>query len=252
MIYTVFKALLLPPSNLFLVAAAGLLLRVRWPRLGWTLLASSAVGMLLACTPFCSGFLLRTLEPRVIATLAPSQDMADAIVVLAADEDPFAPEFSGPTAGGLTLERLRYGAKLQRETGLPLLTSGGALRPGHEPMGLIMKRILSEEFGVEARWCESRSRTTWENAEETAKLLSPGGVEQIVLVTHAWHMPRARAAFEAAGLQVVPGATGFRARPRLQPGDILPSPRALAETYLACHEWLGVLYYRLPWLAKDS
>ena len=86
MIYTICKALLLPPANLFLVALAGFLLRLRWPRLGWTLVASAALGLWLACTPFCAGFLVRTLETQSDWQYRPGDPAADAIVVLAAEE----------------------------------------------------------------------------------------------------------------------------------------------------------------------
>ena len=65
------------------------------------------------------------------------------------------------------------------------------------------------------------------------------------VVTHAWHMPRALAAFEAAGLEPVPAPTVFRAGPRAHVTEVLPSAKALRETQLAAHEWIGRVFYAL-------
>jgi uncharacterized SAM-binding protein YcdF (DUF218 family) len=67
----------------------------------------------------------------------------------------------------------------------------------------------------------------------------------VYLVTHAWHMPRARQQFEAAGIQVVAAPTGFRARPWQGARSLLPHWTAVRDSYWAAHEWLGRLFYAL-------
>ena len=62
----------------------------------------------------------------------------------------------------------------------------------------IADRIAREEFGLPLRWREDRSRDTRENAAASVRLLRAAGVRRIVLVTHAWHMPRALRAFQEA------------------------------------------------------
>ncbi|MFT7885251.1 YdcF family protein, partial [Salmonella enterica] len=71
-----------------------------------------------------------------------------------------------------------------------------------------MKSAL-RDFGVSAKWIESDSRNTLENARQTRKTLKQAGIERVYIVTHAWHMPRAKMAFQNAGLQVVPAATAY-------------------------------------------
>jgi uncharacterized SAM-binding protein YcdF (DUF218 family) len=58
-------------------------------------------------------------------------------------------------------------------------------------------------------------------------------------------MPRARAAFEAAGIAVVPAPTAFRARAPLAPMSFVPSARALRESQWAFHEWIGRAWYAI-------
>lgn len=84
---------------------------------------------------------------------------AQAIVILGGGVRRHAPEFGGETLGRLTLERVRYGARVARETRLPLLVTGGALFGGSTEAAL-MKRALEEEFNVAVRWTEERSRDT--------------------------------------------------------------------------------------------
>ena len=72
-----------------------------------------------------------------------------------------------------------------------------------------MQASLSRDFGVTARWIESRSRDTFQNAQYSAPLLRAQGVTRILLVTDALHEHRAAAEFAAAGLAVRPAPTGL-------------------------------------------
>lgn len=91
---------------------------------------------------------------------------------------------------------------------------------------------------------ETLSHNTAENAKFSRAILQPYQVDRILLVTHAWHMPRARMAFEKAGFTVIPAATGYAHGPWIET-DLLPSAKGLAFSYLALHEWIGLAWYRL-------
>jgi uncharacterized SAM-binding protein YcdF (DUF218 family) len=84
------------------------------------------------------------------------------------------------------------------------------------------------------------------NAALSAAILKAAGIRRIFVVTHAFHMPRARLLFERAGLEVIPAPTAFFSHPNGDwlPGDFLPQPKALQISYYALHEWLG-----LAWIA---
>ncbi len=250
------KTLALPPASLLLLALVGLLLRRKAPRLGRGLMVAAAVLGYALCTPLVAGLLTRSLEvhPALDPTrLGPDRGPGGAqlIVCLSADIDPLAPEYragdAGETLGSLTWQRMRYAAFVQRSTGLPLAVTGGRLRHGTEPVAELMRRAFEQELAVPVRWVEARAATTWQNASFLAALLRAGRASSelptVLVVTHAWHMPRALQAFAAAGFRAVAAPTAFRAAPRLELGEILPSAHALAESAFAVHEWLGRGWY---------
>ena len=70
------------------------------------------------------------------------------------------------------------------------------------------------------------------------------------LVTHAWHMPRARLAFEHAGFQVIAAPTAFTTGFQTTALDVLPDARALRDSALFFHELIGMLWYRVRLLAS--
>jgi uncharacterized SAM-binding protein YcdF (DUF218 family) len=120
------------------------------------------------------------------------------------------------------------------------------LEPEAPPLADLLAGCLRDEFHVDTElWVEAESGTTWENAERSRALLAPRGIERVLLVTHAFHMPRAVLAFEHAGFTVTPAPTGLRPRPRPRLRDCVPSARALQQSALALHEWLGLAWYRL-------
>ena len=74
----------------------------------------------------------------------------------------------------------------------------------------------------------------------TAALLKSRGISRVLLVTSALHMPRARAQFERAGLQVVPAATDHLATTTASPLRWLPSAEALDTSGRVIKEWVGL------------
>lgn len=237
-------AFLLPPLNLLLLAALGLWLRHRRPVIARVLLSAAFALLWLLSTPFVSDGLLHALEgpPQALDT---KRNKADAIVVLGGGTYFRAPEFGGNTAGASTLVRLRYGAKLHRETGLPLLVTGGKPRGNDEPEAAQMKRVLEQEFNVPVRWAEDASNTTFENALLSRELLKQAGIQRIYLVTHAWHMPRAARVFSQAGFEVIPAPTAFTTRYRTDLLTFLPDADALRNSSIFTHELIGMVWYRI-------
>jgi len=237
-------ALLLPPGNaLFLLIIAGVFRKRR----GAFALAFMASALLLAQSlPAVSGWLIASLEHQAPPLLGNAQG-AEAIVVLGSSLNTDAPEYAGDTANERTLVRLRYGAFLARRLDLPVLVSGGKPPRASKSEAEVMAEIMSREFAVEVRWREENSQDTADNARMSAAILHPAGIKRILLVTQAFHMPRARLLFEQAGYEVIPAPTGFRTglvqRPSLF--DFIPQAAALQNTYYALHEWLGIVWIRL-------
>lgn len=232
------RALVLPPTGPLLVALAGVALWRRHPRTGRALAALGVVVLLALATPAVGVLLLRTLD------IAPPLDLArahgaQAIVVLGGGIRPGAAEYGGDTLGRLTLERVRYGARVARATGLPVLVTGGMRRSGPSEAAL-MRRALEDEFGVRVRWVEEGSRNTHENARLSAALLGPEGVRKVVLVAHSMDLPRAAAEFAAAGLEVVPAPTLIPV-PQIDSFlDFVPSLGGLTASHYALYEWLAL------------
>jgi uncharacterized SAM-binding protein YcdF (DUF218 family) len=89
---------------------------------------------------------------------------------------------------------------------------------------------------------EDQSRSTCDSARATRGLVEPQAGERWLLVTSAFHMPRAVACFRAVGWEVVPYPTDFRRGPNPLHFELVDN---LADLDLAAHEWLGLVYYRL-------
>jgi len=238
-------AAILPPLGPLLLIAVGLLVLRQRPRAGRALAWSGLAIALLLITPASVGWLARGLEDSPPVSAAALGE-AQAIVVLGAGKREHAPEFGGETLNRLTLERVRYAARLARRTGLPVLVTGGKTS-GELAEAVLMAAALEDEYGVEVRWIEHAARDTRENARFSAALLQAAGVRTIALVTHAAHMPRSRAAFEATGLNVVPAPTAWLSGPDddLALLDFLPNANAAFAGWFAAHEWLGRPAYRL-------
>lgn len=248
------RDLILPPANLLLLVAVGLLLRLRWPRAGMAVAGTGLATLFFLSSNAGAGFLVRPLE-RMTAPLQP-QAVADAqaIVVLAAGRLQRAPEYGDRDIPSyIALARLRYAAHLQRRTGLPVLVSGGNGASGVDPASIdnryskadAMATALREDFGVPVRWIEPRSRDTAENASHSAALLRRDGIKRILLVTDAMHMPRSRAVFERAGLEVIEAPTMFFGAQPTGGGAWLPSAEGMRRSWYASYELLGLAWYRM-------
>lgn len=243
--YTVLKALLIPPVNLILIFAGGLALIVRGRRKsGLAVVAAGIILLYLMSVAVFSSFLGRLVQsdPPFAPGLEASLD-TQAIVVLSAGYDHSAPEYGGRTIDAVTLQRLRYAAHLSRTSGLPILVSGGQTDDESPPLADFMRAALEQDFGLQVRWVENKSLDTQENARLSAAMLKADGVQKVILITHASHMPRARMVFEAQGLHVTPAPTGFAARARFSGSDFVPQLSRLEESYYAIYELFGQAWY---------
>lgn len=247
--------LLLPPGCLLLLGLVGLLAVRRW--WGKLLLFLSLAALWLLSTAPARDALTRPLEDQspalaasVIANLHRLQPPVDtAIVVLGGGTNVRAPEYGGEDEPGrFSLMRTVYAARLAKQTGLPVYASGGRpLSIAKESEGAVMRRWLVQ-FGVPAEraFSEDSSANTWENATDIKRLLQKKGISRVVLVTTAMHMPRARWCFEQQGLVVIAAPTDYLTQ--RTPYDVrsfLPDAGVLADSSLALHEYIGLVWYEL-------
>lgn len=247
--------LLTLPALPMLVTLAGLLLLRRLPGAGRLMAWGGLLGIWFSTSGIGAGWLAGQLEARVspgltaevLAAAMDSPQAPQAIVILGGGAAEHPSETPATTyVRRLTLERLAHGAWVARVTGLPVLVSGGTPKRVAASEAALMKHTLETGFRTPVRWIEELSRDTGENALYSAQILRAAGVERIILVTQAYHMPRALASFQRTGLAVLPAPHGFAA-PTQQPtaSDFIPNGNAAALASRASHELLGQLWYRL-------
>lgn len=230
-------ALVLPPTGPLVLALAGVMLLRRVPRLGRAAILAGILALLVFSLPVVSTGLLRILDDSPALDLSRPVN-AQAIVVLGGGIRRDAQEYGGDTVGRLSLERVRYGARVAKSTGLPVLVTGGVVHEG-EPEAVVMQRVLQDEFGVAVRWTETASRNTRENARYSADELAKAGIRRIILVAHSFDMRRAKAEFADVGLEVVPAPTGVPNAAWSGARDLVPSVPALQGSYWALYELLA-------------
>jgi len=250
---TVAKQLLLPPLGLgWLLLLAWLLVRWR-PGLARWLIALCVASVLALSLPAVSGFLIRGVEVESAASRFGS---AHAIVILGGGRR-LAFDAEGRVVdsapGMLTLERVHAGARLARQTGLPVLVSSGKPDDFDPTEAEVMREVLARDFGVDAKWLEDESRNTVENAEFSARILLPQKVSRIILVTSAYHMRRSLLAFERAGFVVLPAPVNpISSSPVMRWRDFVPNAPALLRSYYAFNEMGGIVYAQLRMAANPS
>ena len=182
---------------------------------------------LMVCAMFFiskSGSLLfaALLERSASPFSAPQAKTAQAIVVL-----------TGRNASMLEA------ARLHRQTGLPVLASGG------DGEAAAIKNHLEKNLQTPVKWTEGNSLNTEQNARFSAAILAKAQVSKIILVTHAMHMRRAQAMFADQGFEVIPAPTDFSAWPELRWRDLLPSSEGRKLAKSALHEVFGLAFYKL-------
>ncbi len=227
---------------------AGLLLSLWWRRtaprrLFW--LTVLFLVLLILSTPAAGYLAVRTLETQN-PPLTNVPDDTEAIVVLGTyvlDADTVRPR---PELDWLAQARTRYAAELyHQKKGAPcwVVASAGRPDPGYETVCADMMADLLRDLGVPAEriLVEKQSRTTHENAVESAKLLKEKGVTRVVLVTDACHLARAAALFRAQGLNVTPAGCYYVGQEwNTSWHFFVPNGGGYANFQRAFHEWYGL------------
>jgi uncharacterized SAM-binding protein YcdF (DUF218 family) len=243
--------IMLLPANLLigLGVAGALLLATRWASLGRKCLIASIV-LLAICgfSPF-GNWVLYPLEQR-FAPWDAARGAPDGIVVLGGPIDPDLSAVHGVPVLGPGADRLIAAAALARRyPNARLLYTGGSanLISGDEREADYALQIF-ESLGIARNRLEMerRSRNTWENAEFSKAIAAPKTGERWLMVTSAYHMPRAVGVFRKAGFAVEPYPVDWRLGGR----DDLWTFRKFANDGLSIvdvgvREWIGLAAYRM-------
>ncbi|WP_067618010.1 YdcF family protein [Alicyclobacillus acidiphilus] len=246
----IIESLIVPPG-LFVTVAIGFALvsrrknkktkgRKRRVSARWIAIAL----MYFACTTMVGNALLRPLEDAYPQPAAPKGDV---IVVLGAGFTIGTPDVDGRgNLYGDSSSRIVTAAALYRRLHVPILLSGGpetVSRGVSYSFAQIGLREL-EALGIPARmvYVEPNSRNTEENAADSAVILRSHHFARPILVTSAYHMPRAVMDFRRAGIQVTPYPTAYLANRGGQRYSFvwLPSMQGLQNTYTALREYIGL------------
>lgn len=235
--------LILPPGGLVLWLALGALIAMRWRKLGLTMVWIGVLAFYAASTPVVTRSLQAPLEqtypPWSLTRMKQAAQQPKAIVILGGGTIRGALEYGGETLKMYTLRRVRYGARVAHQTGLPILVTGGRPEESRLPEAVLMDESLRTDFGVSARWLEERAMDTQDNAAFSVPILQAAKIDTVILVTDIDHMPRAQREFETRGIKIIPAATNYQASAPITYRDLLPSMAAFTQTYDLTYEWLG-------------
>jgi uncharacterized SAM-binding protein YcdF (DUF218 family) len=240
-----------PGSLLVFALTVGLVLRTapsaQWARMGRILSLGACVCLLTIATLPVGEWALMPLENR-FAFDPPEQ--VDGIIIIGGDERTEISEDRGqPTA----LESLRrYVTTLDLSRRYPdakLVFSGGAAHP--RPYGKILDsdvaRVLMTDMGVptDRMVFEKTSRNTFENAVLSADIVRPEASQKWLLVTSAWHMPRAIGCFRKAGWNVYAAPAGYVTDGQYRFRILFDFDEQLHLLTVAAHEYTGLVAYWL-------
>jgi uncharacterized SAM-binding protein YcdF (DUF218 family) len=240
----------LPSNFLISLGILGLiLLCTRFTRLASWLVVTSIVLLAIAGLSPLGNVLILPLEQR-FPPWDPSHGPPDGIVMLGGVMDADVTIERGTVA--LEEGAARFVATVELARRYPnarIVMSGGpsSLIFDETPEAAVAVREF-EALGIahDRITVEEQSRNTVENAVFSRLIANPQPGERWVLVTSAFHMPRAIAVFRAAGFPIEAYPADFRTRGPLdafRPFDILS--RGLRRTDTAVHEWIGLLMYRI-------
>ncbi|MCC6984236.1 MAG: YdcF family protein [Bauldia sp.] len=203
-----------------------------------------------ASTPAFSQWLLWQIEGQVPAVPLEDAPQASVAVVLGgAIGQPIPPRVAPDLLD--SVDRVLDTARLYRagKVSAVLVTAGNLPWQTSAKSEAELIADLLEELGVprSAITVETESRNTFENAANARALFEEHGWTSGLLVTSAFHMPRALAVFRRAGLQVAPVTSDVRVHFPLveSPLDLLPDAFSLNQTTDAIKEIVGLLVYRL-------
>ena len=238
------------PANLLLVAlcVGAVLLWTPWRRAGRRTIAVTALAGLAVSILPAGKMMIQHLENR-FPVVRQLPEKVDGIVALGGVVNQFVTRARGQVAVGGSAERLTEFARLARlYPQAKLVFTGGSgdlirqdaregdvVAPLFRDLGLDPARVI----------IENNSRNTFENATMTRTLVGPGTDEIWIVITSAFHMPRAVGSFREAGWRVLPYPVDF-----MTPGDMTFTPTFNLRSGLSAlsdgiHEWLGLAFYRL-------
>ena len=228
----------------------------RWEALSTGLLVAAIAVLLIFSNGGVAGELARSLEWQYLPD--EQAPIVDAIVLLggATRADVYPRQMTEMNEAG---DRILEAARLYQQGKAPvIIATGGAIDwlGSSTPEADGMQELL-EFVGVpaDAILVDDEARNTYENAVKVRALADERGINEILLVTSALHMPRSVAIFEKQGFNVTAAPTDFETT--VSDGDgqsasigalayqLMPDVQYLELSTRALKEYLGAVVYRL-------
>ncbi|MEE9588453.1 MAG: ElyC/SanA/YdcF family protein [Hyphomicrobiaceae bacterium] len=240
------------PSFLLLVIVGlgSALLWSRWRRLGRWVVSGGAIVLAVGALSPLGNILILPLEDRFPRPPLQELDGVRGVIVLGGSFDSAVSLARGAIALNESAERVtEMLAVARRLPDVPVVFAGGAgaLLVAQESEASAAGRLLAS-VGVapERVVVERRSRNTHENAVFVERLVRRYGEGRWLLITSAYHMPRAVGCFRKAGLDVLAWPVDHRTRGRADFARFFASPSdGLRRIDLVAREWLGLFVYWL-------
>jgi uncharacterized SAM-binding protein YcdF (DUF218 family) len=242
-------AIVMPPASLLILIVLGSLLIKSNAKLARRIILSCVAVLWLLSTSGFSVWMHNLVIPEypIVSAEVLKEKSVQAVVVLGGGVVTGLPG-GDQQMSRTSLERLRLGAQLSRQSGLPLVFSGGSgwgAKDTSVSEAGVAEVVLLNAFGISLNFKDSSSRDTQENAANSWALLSKQGITRIALVTHTTHMPRASDEFKRLGFNVVEATVG---QPTISNKTLLiwlPSASNLESSQSTLYELLAKMIQKL-------
>lgn len=242
-------AFLSPGNALILFLLLGTFLSVarsqKWRQFGHTLSFAAAFLLFLIAIVPVGDWMLLPLENRFPMAIP---DRVDGIVVLGGDEKPHISEARDqPVVYESANRYLKFATLARQYPQAKLMFSGGSglLAPaaGMKDADVVRQILTGIGMPGERIMFEDRSRNTHENAVLAAAMAHPESRQNWLLVTSAWHMPRAIGCFRKAGWNVYPAPADYLSDGKFSTRLQFDASEHLVKVSLAAHEYFGLAAY---------
>ncbi|MGK7893886.1 MAG: YdcF family protein [Xenococcus sp. (in: cyanobacteria)] len=218
--------------------------------------ALALIILLISSNQWVSSTLIESLESQRQAPVVIPE--TEAIVVLGGatySPDPPRPMVEVNEHG----DRLFYAAKLYQDKKAPIIiVAGGRIswsgqsRSESEDMADLLHKLGVPSSAIIT---EKKSLNTYQNAIYVKEILDKLNIQEILLVTSAFHQPRACLIFEKLGIKVIPALTDYWVTENPSGNnqasfesfvlDLFPDAHRLSRTTIAIKEYIGMIIYRL-------
>ena len=241
--------LIVPSNTIASFAGLGLLLLILRRRCATSVSGLALAVLVTASLSPLGNMLFTPLEQRFPDMAYPEQPV-DGIIILGGSYDTVSHSYESELVLHEDTKPVSVVADLaHRYPDAKIIFSGGSSdtsTPSLSEAAIVKQIFVSWGIPADRILLEEQSQTTEENARFTARMLKPAPQSRWLLVTSAYHMPRAMGAFRKAGMNVL----AFPAGPRTHGWQDFwwPTDTAtdnLRRVDLAVHEWLGLVAYRL-------